>query len=156
MRNKSNAAVQANVRCFGRISGQVGPWFYGTYLDQTGDGKGWKRRGDQIIIVGGGKVGDDIKYLIKTFWNVCQHPCYWCEMMDVLLLFKSAVWGPGVLRLLKGVKSNGSFRKWLCHHVKKTISSFGPKNKIVWCTYVKCVLGGIYENSQPTLPKVSQ
>ena len=26
-----------------------------------------EKKGDHIIIVGGGKVGDDIKYLIKTF-----------------------------------------------------------------------------------------
>lgn len=65
MRNKSNAATSC-VRCFGRISCQVGPWFYGTYLDQTGDGKGWKK-GASNHNFGGGKVGDDIKYFIKTF-----------------------------------------------------------------------------------------
>lgn len=66
MRNKSNAAVQA---VSGVLAGYPVKLVRG-FMVRTSiklvmekDGK----KGDHIIIVGGGKVGDDIKYLIKTF-----------------------------------------------------------------------------------------
>lgn len=158
MRNKSNAAVQA---VSGVLAGYpiklVRGFMVRTFpiklVMVQKDGK----KGDQIIIFGGGKVGDDIKYLIKTFEmyvnihaiDVKWWMCFCCSK----LLFEGRVFFESFSRRVHVEFS--SWREWNRMGVKsqvilpsrqEDISSFGPKNKIVWCTS-QMWLGGIYDES---------